>query len=133
VNIVDKTKLLENAQIVGRQKAEKKNPSMLCKIQRADQVLVFSQFNVQGDMMVVALLILVSLLFSTFVCIGHFYVEYKGIKNITSRFKLEDVLIITFLSFVPVVNLFMAISLLFRVWAVFGLNDVITDFIRKQK
>jgi len=39
VNIADRTKLLENAQIVGRQKAEKKSPSMLCKIQRAGQAL----------------------------------------------------------------------------------------------
>jgi hypothetical protein len=80
-----------------------------------------------------ALLILGSLLFSTFVFAGHMYIEYKEIKSRTSTFKLEDVLIMAFLSFLPIVNLFMLLSLVFRTWRAFNLNNAITNFIRNEK
>lgn len=83
--------------------------------------------------MEIVLLILGSLFLSTIACIGHMCVEYKLIKDRSFRFKLEDVVIITVISFVPIGNLFMLFSLLFRMWAAFDLNNVITELIRKEK
>ena len=80
----------------------------------------------------VALLILGSLLLSTFVFAGHTYFEYRQIKNRTARFRLEDALLIVFICFVPIANLLMLLSLLFRAWQSFDLNTKITNMIRGE-
>lgn len=78
----------------------------------------------------VVLLILGSLLLSTFAFAGHIYIEYRQIKNRTARFTLEEALLMTFLCFVPIANLLMLLSLLFRAWQSFDLNTKITNMIR---
>lgn len=83
--------------------------------------------------MEIVLLILGSLFLSILAFLGHVYIEYTLIKKYLSKFKLEDVVIIAILSFIPIVNLFMLFSLIFRTWSVFDLNNIITELIRKEK
>lgn len=83
--------------------------------------------------MEIVLLILGSLFLSILAFLGHMYIEYTLIKKYLSKFKLEDVVIIAILSFIPIVNLFMLFSLIFRTWFVFDLNNIITELIRKEK
>lgn len=80
-----------------------------------------------------ALFVACSLLFSTFVFTAHAYLDIKEIRDHRSRFKLEDFLLLFFICYFPIGNILMAVSILFRVWSLYDLNNVLTELIRKEK